>query len=328
MRPARVADSEEERNMPLVSVIVPAYNAEDTIDETLQNIRAQTYQNLEIIVVDDGSLDHTAEIVEHNRCADSRICLIQQANAGVAAARNCGIAVAHGEFVAPIDADDLWHPTKIKKQMDLITARGPKVGLVYTWVATIDEQGMIESNYQPCAEGQVLPQMCYGNLLGTASSALMRKQAILEAGGYDVSLRARNAQGFEDFKLYFAIAEHYEFAVVKEHLTGYRITDGNMSSDSLQMLASCDLVIQDFQKTHPHFKRKFREGRNAWLRRAVARAIKGGKLRSSAALMIKLFESDPRFALKSLVSMSFAFIFAPTQRTQKAIRSLRQKFNP
>src|SRR6476660_90490 len=97
----------------LVSVVVPAYNAEKTILETICSVRAQTYRNLDIVVVDDGSVDGTPGIVERHARTDSRVRLIRQANLGVAAARNRGIAEARADYIAPIDADDLWESTKI-----------------------------------------------------------------------------------------------------------------------------------------------------------------------------------------------------------------------
>jgi glycosyltransferase involved in cell wall biosynthesis len=152
-----------------VSVIVPAYNAACTIDATLDSIRNQTYLELEIIVVDDGSSDATAVLVERHQRVDPRIRLFRQENAGVAAARQSRIAEARGDLIAPIDADDLWRPTKIERQMEMemMIARGDAVGLVYTWVATVDVKGDIVSTaYRPRHEGPVLAQMCRGKPLG------------------------------------------------------------------------------------------------------------------------------------------------------------------
>jgi glycosyltransferase involved in cell wall biosynthesis len=127
----------------LVTVVIPAYNAEATIDETLQSVRAQTYPSLEIVVVDDGSTDSTAQIVERHAVADARVLLIRQPNQGVAAARNAAIAAGRGQFIAPIDADDVWHPSKIEKQLAAMRDGGSKVGLVYTWSALLDQQSRV-----------------------------------------------------------------------------------------------------------------------------------------------------------------------------------------
>jgi glycosyltransferase involved in cell wall biosynthesis len=102
--------SQNNLNQPLVSVIIPAYNAENFIAKTLESVLSQTYQNIEVLVVDDGSTDTTAEIVKSFVQKDSRVSLLQQSNAGVAAARNLAIEKSKGEYIAPIDADDIWYP--------------------------------------------------------------------------------------------------------------------------------------------------------------------------------------------------------------------------
>ncbi len=117
--------------------MIPAYNAEATIDDTLRSVRSQTYPHLEIIVVDDGSSDRTTSIVNAHAAVDGRISLISQKNAGVAAARNAGWQFARSALTAFVDADDLWAPTKIEKQLDVILSGGLQVGLVYTWWALI-----------------------------------------------------------------------------------------------------------------------------------------------------------------------------------------------
>src|SRR5262245_28337071 len=122
---------------PLVSVVIPAYNAEAYIATSLRSVTAQTYRNLEIIVVDDGSRDATATIVRSLAADDPRIKLQQQQNAGVAAARNRGIEASSGDLVAPLDADDLWQPSKIERQVAVMQRGSPKVGLVYAWFVQI-----------------------------------------------------------------------------------------------------------------------------------------------------------------------------------------------
>ena len=128
---------------PLISVIVPAYNAEIFIRRTLDSILAQTYTNIEILVVDDGSQDRTAEIVESFVEKDSRVTLLKQKNAGVATARNLAIEKSRGEYIAPIDADDIWYPQKLEKQVQCMLEADQSIGLVYAWSVRIDEDDVI-----------------------------------------------------------------------------------------------------------------------------------------------------------------------------------------
>src|SRR5439155_4413373 len=115
--PAKNPSLLNDTGTPLVTVVIAAFNAMAHIEETCLSALRQTYRSLEVIVVDDGSTDETSRIVQRLAASDSRVRLIRQQNRGVAAARNAGIAAASGEFIAPLDADDLWDSTKIERQV-------------------------------------------------------------------------------------------------------------------------------------------------------------------------------------------------------------------
>jgi glycosyltransferase involved in cell wall biosynthesis/peptidoglycan/xylan/chitin deacetylase (PgdA/CDA1 family) len=288
----------EPHTQPLITVVIPAYNAARTIDETLRSARSQTHRNLEILVVDDGSQDDTAAIVLSHAAMDGRVRLITQANAGVAAARNRGIAEARSELIAPLDADDLWAPTKIEKQLGAMMRGGERTALVYTWFAMIDEHGNVyDLDHQPQDSGRVLRRMCRRNLVGNGSSPLMRKQAVLEAGGFEPGLRAQHGQGCEDLLLYFRIAERHEFAVVPEHLTGYRRHRENMSENSLQMLRSHHLVTEEMHRKYPEYAGEIHAGEIdlvAWL---IRRALRQFRIVSALNIFIHIAPSDMKFIL-------------------------------
>jgi len=240
-------------NLPLVSVIVPAYNAEAFIAQTLDSIISQTYQNIEILVVDDGSKDRTPEIVESFAQRDQRITLLRQANAGVAAARNLAIEKSSGEYIAPIDADDIWYPQKLEKQVDCMLKGGPSVGLVYAWSVIIDENNSILkrliSYLDP--EGDVYTALVYANFVGNASVPLIRRICLERVGGYNCQLRAQKAQGCEDWDICLRIAEFYQLRVVPEYLIGYRETTSSMSCNCPSMAKSYFLVMTDVEQRHP-----------------------------------------------------------------------------
>ena len=115
-----------------VSIVIPAYNASRWIERTLRSVQGQTVKNIEVIVVDDGSTDETPAIVRRLMEQDPRIYLIQQSNGGVAKARNIGIVSARSEFVAPLDADDLWHPQRLELHLDAFADAPDEVALVYS----------------------------------------------------------------------------------------------------------------------------------------------------------------------------------------------------
>lgn len=238
--------------LPLVSVIIPAYNAEPFIRKTIDSVLAQTYSQLEIIVVDDGSSDQTAEIVREISQKDDRITLFRQANAGVAIARNLAIHHAQGDYIAPIDADDIWYPRKLEKQMRVMLNAGPEVGLVYAWSVYITEADDLTTTCQiNYLEGVAHIPMLYGNQLGNASSALIRRSCFEAIGGYNPQLRAHNAQGCEDWDLYLRIAEKFEFRVVPELLVGYRQVLNSMSFNHLTMKRSSDFVLASARTRFP-----------------------------------------------------------------------------
>ena len=204
--------------VPLVSVVIPAFNAAATIASTLHSVTAQTYPHTEIIVVDDGSRDDTGSIVRRFGSADPRIRLITQANAGVAAARNAGIELAAGEFIAPVDADDLWHPTKIEKQMRVMLEGTDDLGFVYCFCRLIDAQDkVIGSHYPVVCRGRVLHRHLFTNFVGNGSAPLMRKSVVLDIGGYDPILRHRSAEGCEDLLLQLKIARNHSVDLVPEY---------------------------------------------------------------------------------------------------------------
>ncbi len=236
----------------LVSVVIPAYNAEQFIGRTLASVLAQTHPHLEVLVVDDGSQDRTPELVEAVARSDSRVRLICQANAGVSAARNRAIACANGEFIAPVDADDLWFPQKIERQLECFAGGPPEVGLVYTWTVMIDEDDNLSGRW--CAddsEGNVLLPLIYRNFIGSASVPLIRRRCLDEVGPYNLKLKVGSTQGAEDWDLYLRIAERYEFRVVREFLAGYRQVRGSMSRNYTAMIRFVSMVIDDVRARHP-----------------------------------------------------------------------------
>lgn len=287
-----------------VSVVIPAYNAAGTIDRTLQSVRNQTWRDLDIIVVDDGSGDATAERVRRHAAEDGRVRLFVQPNGGVARARNRGIEEARGDLIAPVDADDLWRPDKIERQVAVLRGGGERVGLVYCWFAIIDDQDrVIGHGDRALDEGDVLERMCLGNLVGNGSVPLMRRADVLACGGYDPGLRDRKAQGCEDLKLYFALSERSRFALVPEILLGYRWSPTNMSSDGRQMLRSYDLVMEPQRARYPRYTRTFDRGRVHMLDWLFDRSVRYGKPAERRAILGALRRQSPAAAAKAVLRM-------------------------
>ncbi|WP_300972944.1 glycosyltransferase family A protein [Sphingomonas sp. LHG3406-1] len=287
--------------MPLVGVVIPAYNAERTIGRTIASVRAQTHAELDIVVVDDGSKDRTAELVARHVREDARIRLVDQPNGGVAAARNRGIAECRSDLVAPIDSDDLWHPDKIARQLAELEA-DPSVGMVATGYSVIDEQDrVIARRAGALPVTNQFEDLCRRNFIGNGSSALMRRQLVECFGGYDSSLRERGAEGCEDLQLYLQIAEVSRLALVRDPLTAYRRGSANMSCNARQMMRSFDLVAGRFCERRPELRASFNDHRIYMLCWLLKGAVLGGARGDAGELVSQLLRTRSRALPKALL---------------------------
>jgi glycosyltransferase involved in cell wall biosynthesis len=221
---------------PLVSVVIPAYNSASTITSTLNSARAQSHRNIEILVVDDGSRDSTASLVAKACAQDSRVRLIRQSNSGVARARNRGSAEARADLIAFLDADDLWHPQKLERQVAKLLSSGNRFGFCYCAFRRIDSADRVIGNSPLYTiSGRVLAQHTFVNFVGNGSSILVRRAALEQVGGFDPSLRDQGLQGVEDFDLQLRLAARWHVAVVPAYLVGYRLHAAAMSNDAARM---------------------------------------------------------------------------------------------
>jgi glycosyltransferase involved in cell wall biosynthesis len=286
----------------LVSVVIPAYNACSTIDETLRSVRSQSHSRLEIIVVDDGSSDSTVAIAQMHSDRDPRVKIIRQNNAGVAAARNAGWQSAQSDLIAFIDADDLWAPTKIERQLGAILSAGGKIGLVYSWYAMIDDRNRILVKAAPTFfAGDVLENIFEGNFIGNGSAVLVRREALVAANGFESRLRAKGAQGCEDLMFYGRVAENFHFAVVPDYLIGYRYLPENMSSDFPRMLRSWMLVVDEFAVRHPNRTAALNRGLRNYSSWLLRRALSLGRFSYFISSGSLLLQRDPLLAGKVFV---------------------------
>ena len=284
----------------LVSVIVPAYNAEGTLDETLRSVRSQTHVKVEIIVVDDGSEDRTPNIVGSHAAMDDRVRLVRQRNSGVAEARNRGAREARADLLAFVDADDLWAPHKIERQLSTLRASGPRAGLVYTWYALIDITGRVINTCRPTLVGDAVEAICRNNFVGNGSSTLVTRAAFEQAGGFDPSLNARGATGCEDWLFYFKVAEHYDFAVVPELLTGYRQHPRCMSANHARMLRSFELAAERVLLQRPEFRDAISRGKTDYIAFLLLRAISQRRSFGATRMMLTLLRREPARAINVL----------------------------
>ncbi len=224
--------------MTKVSVVIPAYNSMAYLPETITSVLNQTYTDFEVVVVNDGSTDNTKEWV--SQIDDSRIRLISQENRGLAGARNRGIEESQGKYLAFIDADDLWSPTKLAEQVKILDNH-PEIGVVCTWVTYVDEQGNSTGRIvQNQHEGHIWHKLTESNLLECGSVAMVRQECFDRCGVFD-----RNLGSFvEDWDMWLRIAKYYQFKVVKKPLVSYRQIASSASRNWEGMAKSYQLVVE------------------------------------------------------------------------------------
>ena len=218
---------------PLISVIIPAFNHEEFIGEALDSVLDQTYRNLEVIVVDDGSTDNTKEVLKRY---EEEIKYIYQQNRGVSSARNRGIAISRGEFIAFLDADDIWLPEKLEVQLNLMEGEG-SIGLVGCGRYGMDYsgntmEGLLGKNYSNHVE--FLNQLLIGNIFrGGSTGAFVKKECFEKVGLFDESMRFG-----EDWDMWIRIAKLYKVRFVDKPMVKVRQHDSPKGYRNLKTMES------------------------------------------------------------------------------------------
>jgi glycosyltransferase involved in cell wall biosynthesis len=228
----------------LVDVVIPAYNAARYIEETLSSASIQGDILSKIIVVNDGSTDHTQELVSQFAAKHPHISIqiIQQDNSGLSAARNAGIQASTAPYIAFLDADDLWLPDKLSKQLSVFNqAQNDKLGLVYCAYGTISaDSARLPSVVviSPSLRGDASRKLLQGNFISGSGSAVLIKRTVFDAIGlFDEKLRAG-----EDWDMWLRISKKFLIDYCPEELVLIRLHQANMQKDTLRML-SADLMI-------------------------------------------------------------------------------------
>jgi glycosyltransferase involved in cell wall biosynthesis len=225
----------------LVSIVIPVYNGEAYIEECLDSIFRQTVSNYEIIIVDDGSTDSSVQKVLNIN--SDKICLIKQSNGGSAAARNNGIKNANGKWIAFLDADDLWMPEKLEKQLSAIK----NSSWAYTdsfFLGEIYPKNTKTSDLAKFHTGSILEELVISNFIGT-STVLLERKLFEEVGYFDTSLRA-----LQDWDLWLRVAKKHEIALVDEPLGYYRLHSSSVSRAARKTIKFHVALIDKIYATH------------------------------------------------------------------------------
>lgn len=305
--------------MPKVSVIVPIYNAEQYIAETLRSVLNQTYQDYEIIIVDDGSLDRSIEICQ--QFSDPRIAIVRQANRGLPGARNTGIRHAQGDYIALLDADDLWLPEKLVHHVKHLDT-SPTVGISFSYSAFIDDLGQSTGLYQiPRKITEITPvYVLCRNPIGNGSAAVIRRETFNaikfqdDVQGEDCYFDERFRQA-EDLECWLRIVlkTNWKIEGVPEILTLYRISSSGLSANVRTQLTALEAVIEKTRTYAPEVIRECESAARAYHLRYTARRAVNLRDRDLAVEMVnRALQSDWRILIeeprRSFVTLGAAYL--------------------
>lgn len=266
-----------------VSVVIPSYNSARYLTAAIDSVLAQTYENFEILVVDDGSTDETKDVLKRY---ENSIRYLYKPNGGVSSARNHGIENAKGEYLAFLDADDAWLPEKLEKQIIELEKNAGRA--CYAAFTACDEKlNPLRVVQNQRSENALRDLLVRGNVIGTPSAVIIEKKLLKEIGGFDLGLSQ-----CADWEMWVRVAAHAEFFGVEESLVLYREHESNMSrnarlleKDSLLVLekgfAAIDLPDEIREQKNRAFARNymvlagtyFQAGRYADFLRCAARAV-------------------------------------------------------
>lgn len=242
--------------MTIISVLIPAYNAKDTILETVASVLNQTWTDLEILVGDDGSIDNTVELLRL-KYTDPRLqihCFIHQ---GVQITRNQLLNLACGDYVAFLDADDLWTADKLEKQYHAIEAH-PTATIAYSWTQYINEDNqLLPIHCRSSFEGNVHLPLLLSDFIGNGSNPLVPRSAMLYVGGFDITFKAA-----QDWDLWIRLAARYDFTVVPETQVLYRqyADKGSISSNVLCHEKFSRQIVEREVAEFPDRLKRYRRG--------------------------------------------------------------------
>lgn len=331
--------------MKKVSVIIPVYRVEKYIGAAIKSVLAQTYQELELLIVDDGSPDKSVEICQ--QFTDPRIKIISQVNRGLAGARNTGIRHAGGEYLAFLDGDDLWLSNKLERHIEHLE-KSPNVGVSFSRSALIDEAGNLLGTYlMPQLKDITPPCLLCDNPVGNGSSAVIRKKVFEDIKFPDnlygtveyfyFDEQFRQAEDVECW-LRIAIQTSWQIEGIPEGLTLYRVNSGGLSASLLKQLESLQKVIEKTRSYAPQLIAQWENPAKAYHLRYLARSAVRLKAGSIAVRLInqalathpRLVFKEPRRTIMTLVAAYLLWLLPPSvyrqiEATSAKMTGSRQK---
>jgi glycosyltransferase involved in cell wall biosynthesis len=274
-----------------ISIIIPAYNSEKTIAATIDSALVQDFQNLELIVVDDGSTDSTPRILDRYL---PRISVIHQSNRGSSAARNAGAAIASGEFLAFLDADDLWLPGKLTESVNALRM-DPRAVLVFSDAISLGHDGVMKRP-TPREHAPEMSDLLKGGWTILPSAVVMRRAAFIAMGGFAEEFKR---PGGDDPFMWLVAREHGEFAYLRHPLVIHRVAQVGSLADKYR--SGVPVFIRLVRKRYSSdsralVKQVYREFAAYTLAKASSQ-LDGGDLKGAGRSLLKALWTSPRHVL-------------------------------
>lgn len=320
--------------LPKVSVVMPVYGAELTVAEAVNSVLEQSFEDFELIIVDDGCKDSSIEICRS--FTDSRIRIISQHNRGLSGARNTGIRAARGEFIALIDADDAWTPHKLQAHVIHLTA-SRDVGVSYAASSMIDDLGRSLPMSQQPRLGRLRPEHIFlRNPIGNGSAPVFRREVFREVGRPDpqhgeMAYFDESFRQSEDIECWMRIAltTRWQIEGIEGQYTQYRISAGGLSANILKQYETWEAMAEKVRSLDPAFHAKwFALSRAFQLRYLARRAVHSGDGGLALRLVLQSLVASPGILLreprKTVVTTVAAAVFA--LGPDGFVRGLRNRF--
>lgn len=265
-------------NVPIVSVVVPMFNVEQYIAQCVESVLKQSFGQFELILVDDGCSDSTMRVVA--RFDDRRIRVVSQRNRGLSGARNSGIDVARGLYIALLDADDFWHPNKLVSHVRHLNSH-PQVGISYSPSLFVSEQGKsIGIGQFPKLTGITRQHVLCRNPIGNGSSPVIRRSVLEEIAFYGTGHNKYRKMYFneslkqsEDIELWtrIALTTQWQFEGIEKPLTFYRVNQGGLSANIDKQFAAWQQAMELNKASAPEFFTRYYQLAKAYQLRYMAR---------------------------------------------------------
>lgn len=289
---------------PLVSVIMPVYNTEKYVQSAIDSVLAQTFEDFELLIIDDAGTD--ASIALCRAYTDARIRIVSQANRGLAGARNTGIREARGQFIALLDSDDLWETEKLERHVQHLWT-SPQVGISYAASSMIDDDGnFLRITQRPKLKNVTARDVFLRNPVGNGSAPVIRKavfddiafvnQARNELDYFDDSFRQS-----EDIECWcrMALITHWKFEGITGALTRYRINEGGLSANVVRQFETWSRVKARVAELNPDFADRWSAHAEAYQKRYLARrCFRMGEGALAWSLMREALKTCPQILIE------------------------------